>query len=420
MRACPRCREPTEAVVCEEHGCPTVEMALPGSAHAEDPLLGAVLQNRYLVEELLGCGGFANVYLARHVQTGGKVAVKVLHPSMLANEAAVRRFRVEAENTCKLQSQHTVRISDFGRRPDGSSYLVMEFIEGRPLTKILEAEGHISPARTVRVVDQVLRSLAEAHSKGVVHRDIKPENIMLANQFGEPDFAKVLDFGISRFLAGSGVGTFGALGTPKYMSPEQCRGLKADHRADLYSVGVVAFEMLSGRLPFESEADGKEKLVAFMAAHIKETPPRVRDLAPQSVPAALDDLVANLLAKDPEDRPNDAEVVLTSLAQVRAEIRTGVVKEPEAEAAGRAGGSVTREGSRPLPERPTQDGEQADDTGGDAAGQHAAPRRFAGWLGTVNTFVEALRARPAVVLPLLLACSVAVGGAIALALVLMR
>jgi serine/threonine-protein kinase len=315
MRVCPECNTRTEKERCPRDGRPTVEEAKL-KPKVPDPFVGLGIEGKYQVEERLGRGGMGSVYRARHVETGGNVAVKLLRADLLEDELAVRRFYIEAQNTHRLHHPNTVRVSDFGQTDSGIFFLVMEYLPGVALSKVLERQGRLSAARTVRISEQVLKSLAEAHAQGVVHRDIKPENIMLLDELGEPDFVKVLDFGISRSLEGGGAATKGAIGTPKYMAPEQWGNEQPDHRADLYSVGCIMYEMLAGRPPFVVKGQGTEQTLGYMRAHMYERPVPLLEEAPDACPQPLADLVMALLRKRPEDRPASAEQVFARLSWI--------------------------------------------------------------------------------------------------------
>ena len=316
-RICPACDTRTDAAKCPEDGRPTVE-ASRLRARGGDPFLGTLIDGKYRALKLLGTGGFGAVYLAEHAETGGKVAIKLVRAELVGEEAIIRRFYIEAQNTHQLHHHNTVRLTDFGQTDDGVLFLALEYVEGRTLQRVLEEEERLGPARAVRVAEQVLKSLAEAHDVGLVHRDVKPENIMLMDRLGEPDFVKVLDFGISRSLEGTGASTKGAIGTPMYMAPEQWRTGRGhiDGRTDLYSVGCMVYEMLAGQRPFR-----RDSAMGYLDAHLHEPPPRLSERAPGVCSEALGAWVHGLLAKDPEDRPPGAPEALDELVRLaRAEV----------------------------------------------------------------------------------------------------
>ncbi|MEE2779631.1 MAG: serine/threonine-protein kinase [Myxococcota bacterium] len=316
QRICPACDVKTEEMDCPDCGRRTVEAARLQVKTQPDPFIGAVIEGKYEVTGKIGRGGMASVYKATHKETGGEVAIKLIRADKLEDENHIRRFYIEAQNTHQLHHPNTIRVSDFGQTEDGILYMVMEYVRGETLKEIMKQEGRLSPARAVRIVEQVLKCLGEAHSHKVIHRDIKPDNIMLIDQFGEPDFVKVLDFGVSRSLESSGASTRGAIGTPKYMAPEQWRGRSVDGRADLYSVGVVMYYLLAGQLPFSPDTSETDSAIAYMNAHVKEPPTPLVHFARDTIPAELADFVMWLLRKDPDERPSDSLMALTQLKQI--------------------------------------------------------------------------------------------------------
>lgn len=316
MRICPACETRTEAETCPKDGRPTVAEEKLRAA-TQDPLVGRTIEGKYQIVQRLGRGGMGAVYRVRHVMTGGDAAVKLLRADAFAEEDAIRRFHLEAQNTHRLKHPNTVRVSDFGQTEDGLLFLVMEFVEGRNLADALKAEGRLAPSRAVHIAEQVLKSLGEAHAQRIVHRDVKPLNIMLVDQFGERDYVKVLDFGISRDLESSGLHTQGAIGSPKYMSPEQIGLAAVDGRADLYAVGLILYEMLAGRPAFVVSGTASEQVSALVRSHLHAAPPHLLEIAPGVCPVPLADLVMRLLEKRPDDRPRDATEVIEALAKIR-------------------------------------------------------------------------------------------------------
>ncbi len=291
-----------------------------------DALVGTILADRYRIESLLGAGGMGAVYKAVHVNMRKTVALKVLHPEMAAIPEALARFEREGIAAAKLEHPNIASALDFGKLPDGSFYLVMEFIPGTLLRDALEA-GAMSPERVVRLGGQIAAALEAAHAAGIVHRDLKPENVMLRGS-GEQETVKVLDLGIAKVTVddprpGSALTKVGAvLGTPQYMAPEQGIGAKVDHRADLYALGVMLYEMVAGVVPFP-DTDGPH---AVIARHITEPPPAL----PPTVPQPLATLVLGLLAKSAAERPQSAAEVSERLRAVFAERpATAVGAEPQ-------------------------------------------------------------------------------------------
>ncbi len=283
--------------------------------HAADPLIGQVLGGRYGVEARIGEGAAGVLYRARHHGTGGVVALKVLRSEHTSDVRARRRFEIEARNTHQLHHPNTVRLFDVGRLADDTPFLVLEHLHGRPLTKILEA-GPLAPGRAVHIATQILRSLGEAHRLGIVHRKLEPDSVMLLEVFGEPDHAKVIDFGLSRLQETEGAQTQSIVGSPRYMAPEQCRGRKVDGRADLYSLGCMLYQMLTGRLPYDVSRSELPPPVCWLAAHIDDAPLPIDRATRERCPAELLDLTLSLLAKRPGKRARDAADVLRRLGAI--------------------------------------------------------------------------------------------------------
>ena len=267
-------------------------------------LTGKTLNNRYLVEGKLGEGGFGSVYRARQTQMNRQVALKVLHARMAKDPQVVGRFKREAQASSLLRAAHTVQVYDFDQTPEGVMYLSMEMLEGKSLHAVM-AEGPIEPMRVGRILEGVSDSLDEAHRQGIVHRDIKPENIFLEPR-PQPDFVKVLDFGIAKIISGDGLGSQPALtavgqtlGTLEYMSPEQLMGKQLDGRSDLYALGILAYEMLTGDLPFPGKTPGE-----IITGHLRTMPPPP-STKEAGIPPLLDQIVLKLVAKNRDDRYRD-------------------------------------------------------------------------------------------------------------------
>jgi serine/threonine protein kinase len=264
-------------------------------------VLGDTLGNRYLLSALLGTGGMAEVFLAHDRILGRDLALKVLMEHYAKDERFVRRFRKEAQSAAALNHPNVVQVYDQGRAEDGRYYIAMEHVPGGSLKDLILRRGPLAPAKAARLASQVAEVLRAAHGRGIVHRDIKPQNVLL----DETGHAKVADFGIA--LAASRSSTSGTnllFGTPSYMSPEQAMGERVGPESDLYSLGVVLYEMLTGTVPFAAEGP-----LATAMKHLTEPPlpPRKRNA---SVPKAMDTLVMGLLTKDPEDRyPSAAQLI---------------------------------------------------------------------------------------------------------------
>lgn len=275
--------------------------------------VGTTVAGRYRIDRLLGSGGMGAVYRAEHVLMRKTVALKVLHREMTLVPEVVARFEREAIAASRVDHPNVVAATDFGKLEDGGFYLVLEFVEGRSLRAVLDAEGALAPDRAARIAAQIASALAEAHAQGIVHRDLKPDNVMLVERPENPEHVKVLDFGIAKVAANDLAGQpaltrFGSVfGTPEYMSPEQAMGTTVDHRADLYALGVLLHEMLAGETPFHDQ-----DLMALLARQMTAPPPPL----PTSVPPALRAVVARLLAKRPEERPPSADAVVAALLPI--------------------------------------------------------------------------------------------------------
>jgi tRNA A-37 threonylcarbamoyl transferase component Bud32 len=281
-------------------------------------LSGRTLNNRYLVEKKIGEGGFGAVYRARQTQMNRVVALKVLHTKMASDTQVIGRFKREAQASSLLRAAHTVQVYDFDQTPEGIMYLAMEMLEGRSLHATL-ADERLDPVRVAKIMDGIASSLEEAHKQGIVHRDIKPENIFLEPR-PTADFVKVLDFGIAKIVSGDGLASAGpaltaagqTLGTLEYMSPEQLMGAQLDGRSDLYALGILAYEMLVGELPFPSKTPGE-----LITAHLKTMPPPPSTIAPDlQIPPLLDQIILKLIQKDRDQRFRDTTELRAELAKV--------------------------------------------------------------------------------------------------------
>lgn len=296
---------------------------------SDEALIGTVVGGCYVLDAWLGKGGHGSVWRARHSETGGHVALKLFSGEGLDDPMLVRRFEAEAVHTHKLTHPNTVRAGDYGRTDDGGFFLAMEFVRGRSLRQVVEADGALHADRVVRIASQVLKSLGEAHEHALVHRDIKPANIMLVDQFGERDFVKVLDFGIARNLAGEGMNTRDILGTPRYMAPEQWMSLPVDRRTDLYSLGCVLYELLAGVPPFGPDdlAGAPNPTIGMMNAHVSRKPKPVAERA-RDAPAGLCRLIDRMLEKAPEARPQNASQALAELSSDGGELGSEHLEPP--------------------------------------------------------------------------------------------
>jgi serine/threonine-protein kinase len=272
-----------------------------------DPLLGQPLDGKFLIEKLLGVGGMGRVYKATQLSLDKQVCVKVLHRTMMGDPTLIGRFKREARAASRLNHPNSVTVIDFGQTAeDGSLYLVMEYIPGNDLGKVIREERPFSEQRIVIIMDQVLSALADAHAAGIVHRDLKPENIMVTDLLGTKDFVKVLDFGIAKIQEGAatdpGLTQVGMVcGTPEYMSPEQARGEALDARCDLYSAGVILYQMVTGRLPFSAS-----NAMAVVTKHLTESAVPPRMIEGIRVSSRLEAVILKAMSKDRKGRQPSA------------------------------------------------------------------------------------------------------------------
>jgi serine/threonine-protein kinase len=299
-------------VLLEDTFCPRC------GAPVSDPFIGTVVGDRYRIVSRIGVGGMGAVYRAEHTMMRRDLAIKVLLPELGGKEEFARRFEREAESASRLDHPNIITVTDFGHTPEGSLFLVMEFLAGESLTRAIKG-GPMPPARALHIIRQILRALDHAHAAGVVHRDLKPDNIMLIERDGQRDFVKILDFGIAKVTepmsGGQALTQAGVIfGTPEYLSPEQALGEAVDARADIYAAGVMLYEMLAGRRPFES--DDKVKIISMHLAH---APPRMRDTNPAvDLPIPLEQAVLQALEKSRDHRFATAAAFLQALDDAEA------------------------------------------------------------------------------------------------------
>jgi serine/threonine protein kinase len=283
------------ALFCPNCGRPKVR-----EAAAVDPLIGKLLGERFQVQDYLGQGASGTIYKAEHVTLRRKVAIKVLHNELSRDDLAMERFRREATTVAEIDNEHIVEIHDFGRAPDGRLYLAMELLEGETLDIVLAREKTLSVERTADILIQVGEALMEAHAIGYVHRDLRPRNLYLAVRRGKANFVKLLDFGLSKLVESDSQAASTSLGMtfgdPRYMSPEQARGDRIDRRADIYQLGCVAYEMLTGGPPFAGS-----RVFDILTKQVTEVPAPLPTKRP-GVPLWMEAAVAKMLAKDPANR----------------------------------------------------------------------------------------------------------------------
>ncbi|MDD5305781.1 MAG: serine/threonine-protein kinase [Deltaproteobacteria bacterium] len=298
MKACPKCgcRYPGNEEFCPKDGTTLQEMDKP----TDDPLVGATIDGRYKVEKKLGEGGMGVVYLATHAIIGKKCALKVLRGELSGEKEVAERFTQEARAAAAIGNEHIIEITDFGTLGDGSAYFVMEFLDGKPLHDVIEENPQMDPARVLRIVAQCCDALDAAHSATIVHRDLKPDNIFLIKRSSDQDFVKILDFGIAKMARETGrlTRTGMIFGTPQYMSPEQAAGTAMDGRTDIYSMGIIMYELLCGHVPFEADT-----FMGVLTKHLYEEPiPPRRLLPPVDVPSNVEAVLLKAIAKKPERR----------------------------------------------------------------------------------------------------------------------
>jgi serine/threonine-protein kinase len=317
MKVCPQCKQryPHESSFCFVDGS-SLE-ALP------DARLGTTVAGRYVLEQILGEGGMATVYGARHKLVDRPCAVKILHGEVVRDPNVRERFRREARHAQRLAHPNIIEVYDQGETEEGTAFLVMELLQGQSLAHII-SQGKMPAARVLRLAVQMVRALARAHDFEVIHRDLKPENVFVM----AGDRIKLLDFGIARSTHDSRLTSVGEIfGTPEYMAPEQGTSTDAGPAADIYSLGIIFFEMLTGDLPFEAP-----NAPTMLVKHLSEPAPHVRSRAPEA-PQSFDDLVFSMMAKSPGDRPVDAQSVLVKLIKIGEELGIALPSEQEPEPA---------------------------------------------------------------------------------------
>jgi len=301
-KICPTCGTEYPA---NERFCPRDGTALRSQSGSAD-LVGSIIAERYHVMKKLGEGGMGQVYLAEHVKMGRKSAVKVMNPGMVNDADAISRFNREAANASRINHPNVAGIYDFGETSDGLIYLAMEFIEGQSLTSLVESKGALPPERAAEIVRQAAEGLQVAHDMGIVHRDLKPDNIMIAKGRNDSDLVKVVDFGIAKAAGAENqkvTKTGLVVGTPEYMSPEQLAGDKLDGGSDIYSLALVAFNVFTGKLPFQAESAQES-----MIMRLTDEPKTLADMKPDVAwPPDVQRVMRKALERRREDRYTSAQ-----------------------------------------------------------------------------------------------------------------
>jgi eukaryotic-like serine/threonine-protein kinase len=273
---------------------------------ATDPLVGRTLDEKYYVEERLGSGGMGKVYRARHLSMDRPVAIKFLHTRFSEDEAARLRLLTEARAAVALRHPNAVSVTDFGHTAEGWVYIVMELLEGRTLREIVSREAPLETARATSIMLQAADAVAAAHQAGIIHRDLKPSNILITQSADQPAVVKVLDFGIAKFFAGNDDDESAldqsntVIGTPRYMSPEQHNGSELTPATDVYSLGVILYEMLTGMVPFSGSTPAE-----IAQKHVNNPPHSPREVV-APIPEDVERIVLHALEKEPSDRPPNA------------------------------------------------------------------------------------------------------------------
>jgi serine/threonine-protein kinase len=331
-----------------------------GFAHG---LVGVTLDGRYRLDAVLGEGGMGAVFRATQLAMDRKVAVKLLKPHLTSDEAALQRFAREARATLKVDSPHAVKILDFGVTPTRDYYMVLEYLDGRTVQRELEIDGRFAPARVAHIARQALQALAAAHDRGLIHRDVKPDNLLVMRVGNDPDYTKVLDFGVAKLMQGAAgdpaqlalTAAGMVFGTPEYMSPEQALGHPLDGRSDLYSLAVTMFVMLTGAPLFEGAT-----AIEWLTHHVRTPAPRLGLARPELAGyPALDAMLQRCLAKDREQRPASAAEMSAWLAELEPTLAGAAAARATPSPMGSRPRTPTRVSSyvealrEPAPQRPT-------------------------------------------------------------------
>ncbi|HEY9678030.1 MAG TPA: protein kinase [Drouetiella sp.] len=284
----------------------------------QDPLLGTTLAGNYEIMEVIGHGGMGVVYKARHALMNRIVAIKMLQAQLISDSMSVKRFQQESMSASRINHPNVITIYDFGISPSGQPFIVMDYLQGESLADVIKNDGQVGVERAIKILSQACDALDHAHKQNVLHRDVKPTNFVLINYDDETDFVKVVDFGVAKLMNDSPDGqrltqAGEVCGSPVYMSPEQCTGAELDQRSDIYSMGIVIYETLTGKLPILGKT-----MVDTMSKHISEMPPTFTQARPDLyIPERLEQVVFRALAKDPNDRQQ-------SMDELRVELENAI------------------------------------------------------------------------------------------------
>jgi serine/threonine-protein kinase len=315
MRFCPRCgsRFESPAQFCTRDGA-TLVVEGPST----DPYVGTKILGHFRVDRVIGTGGMGTVYEAIDEGIGRRVAVKILHKDLMTNRDVAARFQREAQIASQLDHPNLVRLILFGQLPDGNLYLVLEYLNGPTFAKVLEEQAPLATARAVKIVAQISDAIGYVHRKGIVHRDLKPENVILVERDEDSEFPKVLDFGIAKSLVDNNTmmtGTGLIFGTARYISPEGAQGEAVDRRSDVYSLGVIAFQALTGKTPFDAPEP-----MQLLLKHIHNAVPKMSKMLPAgvTVPDEIESVVQRALSKNPEGRYDDGAAFAKALREALA------------------------------------------------------------------------------------------------------
>jgi len=309
---------------------PTVRRQLSSIRHdgAPEDLVGHTLSDRYVLLELIGQGGMSAVYKSKDVKLNKFLAVKILLPHLMTNTLSLQRFQVEAQAASSLSHPNLIVTHDFGITADGRPYLVMELLDGQSLSDLLKDEKRLSIDRAVPIFIQICDALSHAHGKGVLHRDLKPSNVMISTTGNGVDFVRLLDFGIAKVLPAEGAESMGltqtgeVFGSPNYMSPEQCQGMRVDARADVYSMGCLMYEILAGRPPLVGD-----NIMDTLLKQMNDPPPGFRSIDPNlDIPHQLELMIFKALAKGPNDRYPSAEALGAALRSFQQNVTVLLLK----------------------------------------------------------------------------------------------